>query len=211
LSSGEDLQPAEPDLIITSTLLPLQKQGLAFLLDRKSPSSKSAYALWTKSPMSTGQSQVWRHIITSEEHVTSDGLPPPSPLGSLLANDMGLGKSLQTISLIASTLSQACDFALNDHSLTKIQATLVICPANLIDNWQAEVIKHTCPDAINTLVYHGRQRHKLLIDELRSYHVVTTSYQVVATEWRSKISGKTPNDSHLFSRVWFRVVLDEAQ
>lgn len=211
LPSGEDLDPAQPHPIVTTELLPLQKQGLAFLLDRESPNSISACALWIKSPGSTSQNLIWRHVITAEEHLTSNGLPPPSPLGSLLADDMGLGKSLQTISLIASTLTEALEFGLDDHSATKLQATLVICPANLIDNWKAEILKHTYPTSLDILIYHGRYRHNIPPHELRGSHVIITSYQIVSSEWRSKISGNSSYASPLFPESWFRVVLDEAQ
>ncbi|KAI8447059.1 hypothetical protein BY996DRAFT_6599568 [Phakopsora pachyrhizi] len=76
--------------------------GLAFLSDRES-FSKSSYSLWRKSPLGNC-TFMWTNLISQEEIITTNEEVNFQPLGSLLADDMGLGKMLQAIALISSTL-----------------------------------------------------------------------------------------------------------
>ena len=66
---------------------------------------------------------------------------PPSPqvaidhAGCLLADDMGLGKSLQSLALIWTMLRQG------PHGAPTASRALLVCPASLVGNWAAEVSK----------------------------------------------------------------------
>lgn len=43
-------------------------------------------------------------------------------------------------------------------SIIKSKATLVICPASLISQWESEVKKRLKSDVLRVLVYHGSNR-----------------------------------------------------
>ncbi|EFR00720.1 ISWI chromatin-remodeling complex ATPase ISW2 [Nannizzia gypsea CBS 118893] len=83
---------------------------------------------------------MWRELIKDEKNE-----------GCLLAHTMGLGKTMQVISLLV-TIANA-----SNSSDPKIKAqvperfrtsrTLITCPASLIDNWDEEFAKWTPPDA----------------------------------------------------------------
>jgi SNF2 family DNA or RNA helicase len=82
---------------------------------------------------------------------------------------MGLGKTLQTISLIATTLDTAQQFensqpALSHSSPTEdsrtSHTTLLICPVGLLDTWDKEIEKHTQEGALKVMCWHGANRHK---------------------------------------------------
>jgi SNF2 family DNA or RNA helicase len=68
------------------------------------------------------------------------GTPPSSQVaidhaGCLLADDMGLGKSLQSLALIWTMLRQG------PHGAPTVKRALLVCPASLVGNWAAEVSK----------------------------------------------------------------------
>ncbi|MBW0568493.1 hypothetical protein O181_108208 [Austropuccinia psidii MF-1] len=152
IASGCDLQPLyPPTFIIKTKLLYHQAQGLSFLIDRESPNSVLAIAFWKR--ISSPSKILWQHKITNETIITSNSdLHPPSPLGSILADDMGLGKSLQAISLLAHTLNSARNYQKSSLStISGCQATIIVCPKRLIENWEEEINKHTHPNNLHVL------------------------------------------------------------
>lgn len=109
-------------------------------------------------------------------------------LGACLADDMGLGKSIQTLALF-----------LERQPLQKSPA-LLICPTSVIGNWQREAQRFA--PSLRVLVHHGSLRTKSprFADEIRNYDVVLASY---ALAYR---------DEKLLQPIeWDGLVLDEAQ
>ncbi|MBW0521863.1 hypothetical protein O181_061578 [Austropuccinia psidii MF-1] len=89
--SGSDLP------MIQTPLFPHQKTRLAFLWDQEIPNGKSAHNLWAMSP--PGSTCNGRHIIRKKVVSSFKSLLTNTPLGGLHADDMGLGKNIQIISL----------------------------------------------------------------------------------------------------------------
>ena len=105
-------------------------------------------------------------------------------LGACLADDMGLGK---TITLIALHLHR-------DAAEGTGGPTLVVCPASLLGNWEAEI--HRFAPGVPVRRHHGSARD---LDGVRSGFVLTTY-------------GTMRNDAELLAEVpWDLVVADEAQ
>jgi SNF2 family DNA or RNA helicase len=90
--------------------------------------------------------------------------------GACLADDMGLGKTIQIIAFI---LSQREKSAHNTN--------LVVVPASLIFNWQAEVAKFAPSIKIRTV--YGADRLKD-IHEFDDYEIVLTSYGTLLADIR---------------------------
>lgn len=125
--AGEELLKAlpmadQPSTIATS-LLPYQKQGLAWMLDRENP----------KVPKkgSGDVVQLWKHkghrfvnIATNFEQSTE----PRLANGGILADDMGLGKTLQVIALIMA-----------DRATAPKSKTLILSPVGVMSNWSGQV------------------------------------------------------------------------
>ncbi len=108
-------------------------------------------------------------------------------LGACLADDMGLGK---TITLIALHLHRAGE----DTGSTGGAPTLVVCPASLLGNWEAE-IRRFAP-GVPVRRHHGSARD---LDDVTGGFVLTTY-------------GTMRNDAALLAEVpWDLVVADEAQ
>lgn len=88
--------------------------------------------------------------------------------GGILADDMGLGKTAQVISMLSATKQETTD------------VSLIVCPASLVYNWQAEFDKFA-PE-MTTLVIAGTQNdRKELIEQAKTtkYDVLITSYDLL--------------------------------
>ncbi|EGG06508.1 uncharacterized protein MELLADRAFT_36161 [Melampsora larici-populina 98AG31] len=122
--------------------------------------------------------------------------------GGMLADEMGMGKTIQTISLI-----------LSDRKAGDGKQTLVIAPTVAIIQWRNEIEKFTKGLKVN--VWHGGNRST---DKktMKSYDIVLTSYAVLESSFRRQNSGYRKfgelrkEASLLHSIHWHRVILDEA-
>ncbi|KAK5671522.1 hypothetical protein QVD99_002226 [Batrachochytrium dendrobatidis] len=127
--------------------------------------------------------------------------------GSILADDMGLGKTIQTIALILECKPP--------ESFKGRHATLIISPLAVIDQWRDEISDKTTPESQRIVVFHGSDRGKL-IQKFNDANVVITTYDVLSADYKKLTSNNKTHDnsnslvSPLFTKQWFRVVLDEA-
>jgi hypothetical protein len=111
-------------------------------------------------------------------------------LGAVLADDMGLGKSPQTLALLQAERDAG----------TATGPTLLICPMSLVGNWQREAARFTPGLCVH--VHHGSDR--LSGEQLAG--AVATADLVITTY------GVATRDREALARVpWARVVCDEAQ
>ncbi|KAI9218748.1 SNF2 family N-terminal domain-containing protein [Blastocladiella britannica] len=121
--------------------------------------------------------------------------------GGLLADEMGMGK---TISMIALMLAR------------RVQPTLIVAPVVAMVQWSNEIAAHVKPeDGFNILIYHGAKRIKDEA-ELAAYDIVITSYSVIESGFRKqeygfkRKAGLVKEASVVHSVNWGRVVLDES-
>jgi DNA repair protein RAD16 len=121
--------------------------------------------------------------------------------GGILADSMGMGKTLQTIALIASQPVYG--------------PTLVICPVVALYQWRDEIAKYTPPDHLKIMLFYGNQRAND-VDEICKYDIVLTTYAVVESCFRkertgfTRKGGKVFEDSTVHKITWGRIILDEA-
>lgn len=122
--------------------------------------------------------------------------------GGMLADEMGMGKTIQTISLI-----------LSDHDPNVKKHTLILAPVVAIMQWRNEFNKFT--SGMKVCVWHGGNRSNDA-QELLKFDVVLTSYSVLENTFRKQNTGfkrkgeLIKEDSVLHSIMWHRVILDEA-
>ncbi|KAG7808557.1 hypothetical protein KL921_003639 [Ogataea angusta] len=120
--------------------------------------------------------------------------------GGILADEMGMGKTIQMISLMM-------------HDRSK-RPTLVVAPTVALIQWKTEIENHA-GGALKVGLFHGQSRAKSL-DELEEYDVVMTTYAVLESCYRKhkygvKRNGRTVKEkSLLHSKHFYRVILDEA-
>jgi SNF2 family DNA or RNA helicase len=114
-------------------------------------------------------------------------------LGGILADSMGLGKTIQLLALLAYERESA-------RLAVSRPGTLLVCPMSLVGNWEQEAAKFT--PQLRVHVHHGpgRLTGEELARALDDADLVITTY-AIATRDREELS-----------RVrWARVVCDEAQ
>jgi len=181
---------------LSSTLLPYQRQGLAWMLQKENPvlpppGSTDVVQLWKRSE---NRQNVFQNIATSFSTPT----PPVLAKGAILADDMGLGKTLQVISLIMQGGPGT---------------TLILAPVSVMSNWAQQMERHVRKEsALKVLTYHGSNRAKMSHQDFGEYDVVITTYSTLSTEYLprgTKNPEKIPRKDGLFSMNWARVVLDE--
>ncbi|KAI9789179.1 MAG: hypothetical protein M1816_006313 [Peltula sp. TS41687] len=220
LVETENLPQMEPDPRITTPLLVHQKQGLYFMTNKEKArvfgdTEADNGSLWRVKYRNNGQ-KMYYNVITGKEEIAK----PPEVLGGILADMMGLGKTLSILSLVVSTFDEAKKWSTLKPPAPKtadelpllrnLKTTLLVSPLSTISNWEDQIKTHIQPDTVSFYVYHGSNRCNDLA-QLAKYDLVITTYSVVSSEFdkrskRMKNGGVSP----LQQSNWFRIVLDEA-
>ncbi|KAF2103369.1 hypothetical protein NA57DRAFT_32953 [Rhizodiscina lignyota] len=132
---------------------------------------------------------------------------PPPFSGGIVSDHMGLGKSLSMIALMASDLEQHFKLS-SDNAVTderQVSATLLVVPSALLGSWEAQIAEHLQPRSLILRRHHSKSRVKT-IDDISECHLVISTFETIASEWRRPSNAK----SILFSVEWHRIILDEA-
>lgn len=121
--------------------------------------------------------------------------------GGILADEMGMGKTIQSIALFLSDTDRK-------------DPILVIAPTVAIMQWRNEINAHT-GEKMSMLIFHGSNRTNS-VEEFSKYDIVLTTYATISSVYRKQQTGfKRKNgvfkEASVLHKVQFhRVVLDEA-
>ncbi|KAI4279571.1 MAG: hypothetical protein LQ337_000156 [Flavoplaca oasis] len=124
--------------------------------------------------------------------------------GGLLGDEMGMGKTIQAVSLIMS------DYPAKDP-------TLVVVPPVALMQWQNEIKEYT-EGKLKVLVYHNTNPKvkNMKMKELKSYDVIMISYSGLESIYRKESKGWKRDDglikenSKIHAINYHRLILDEA-
>ena len=143
-------------------------------------------------------------------------LHPAGPFGGILADSVGLGKTIEALACILGNMQKE-----EDRTETKL-GTLIVVPPNVLAQWQDET-DVCCPELRVTRYYSSKHNRVRMSDLLRA-DIVLTSYHEVLKAYPNKEKMKAYENlpeaeqaekfkqalGWLFKVEWYRVILDEA-
>ncbi|KAK4235222.1 hypothetical protein C8A03DRAFT_18001 [Achaetomium macrosporum] len=164
------------------------------------------------------KSTLYNHQLVGVSWMLRQEFSPDGPYGGILADQMGLGKTVQVLATMCANRPTREDIEAGRH------ITLIVAPATAIDQWEREITKH-CESSFISRIHHYRARQNLENWMWTSAQVILASYNEVANAYPSektlrRIAGRKLNEEEwaeefdaylgeLFGNEFFRVVLDE--
>jgi E3 ubiquitin-protein ligase SHPRH len=241
-----DLQvsPRIKHSLTETALLPFQERTVDWLLRREGVTfstsgtlepfvASSPPAFFRQTQDATGApcyvSQLRGMVVTDLDAAKGDTLQ--TLRGGILAEEMGLGKTVELIALIAHHKREVPDGDVYDAyigaQVKPSGATLIITPPSILEQWISEI--HTHAPELKVCHYKGlpsqsapKKHHAMAtVDDLMQYDVVLTTYQVLSKEIHyavpppdrssRRVKRYERQTSLLVGISWWRVCLDEAQ
>ncbi|RGP69067.1 alpha-1,6-mannosyltransferase subunit [Fusarium longipes] len=202
LNSHEDLEEAFQPAAIKRELRRHQKQALTFMLRREMGWKYGGdLGLWETADTDRGR------FFLNRVSNASQAEQPAQCYGGIIADPMGLGKTLTMIALAATDLeSSGPDIDDEEDCYIDNPATLIVVPPPLIGTWEEQLAEHVVDGALAYRRHHRDDRLTSL-DDLEGFNIILTTYHTISSEWNnSNIS----NNSLVFSVRWKRIILDEA-
>ncbi|KAK0635998.1 SNF2 family N-terminal domain-containing protein [Bombardia bombarda] len=189
---------------LKTALKPHQKKALAMMVEKESGNVKTPAfpSMWLETVDKLGTTR-YKNTVTGSFRQNR----PSLSLGGLLADDMGLGKSLSALALIAGSISdvEPSDESNEPRTLT----TLIIAPLSTLKNWASEINKHFNQDCIRYMTYYGPKRLEQA-GGFANYDIVLTTYDTVKADSYKAAKSKSVDDGPLHTVRWNRIILDEA-
>lgn len=179
-SQKKFISPANPSETFVSELMLYQRKCLRWMSDREKTSSTSAWG-WKRHQLQDGfafYTSVFGHLSLSS--------PNDKIHGGLIAQDVGMGKTVEMLAHIATCKAPG--------------PTLVVMPTTMLGPWQTEASKHV--PSLKVIKFHGPRRTKNMQD-LKQADIVLTTYRIVVSETSQHIPT-------IGSVKWGRIILDES-
>ncbi|XP_078167711.1 helicase protein with RING/U-box domain-containing protein [Carex rostrata] len=209
-----NLAEAQPPSTLLCELKPYQKQALYWMSGLEQgvtveKTSKTLHPCWSAYKFIDQRAPTVYVNVFSGETTTQFPSATQKTRGGILADAMGLGKTVMTIALVLSNPRgenlKFCDSDSDDSGTYIKGGTLIVCPMALLGQWKDEIEAHARPGSLSVFIHYGGDR---TTDPriLTRHHVVLTTYGVLTSAYKP---GSEQNS--IFHKVnWYRVVLDEA-
>ncbi|XP_038719249.1 DNA repair protein RAD5B-like isoform X1 [Tripterygium wilfordii] len=225
-----NLEEMEPPSTLMCELRPYQKQALYWMSESEQGidverAAKTLHPCWAAYRICDDRraSSIYVNIFSGEA-TTQFPTATQMARGGILADAMGLGKTVMTIALILARpgrgsshnqelVLRAADDAGNSKGKNGARVntpskanggTLIVCPMALLGQWKDELETHSERETLSVFVHYGgdRTNNPMVIS---GYDVVLTTYGVLTASY------KNDGECSIYHMVdWYRVVLDEA-
>ncbi|KAG8668042.1 hypothetical protein FPOAC1_007403 [Fusarium poae] len=203
LCSHENLEEAPQPSVIKQELKRHQKQALTFMLRREQGWAFSDHDPDIWEMKHTEQGTYFLNRVSDVPQFEE----PPQCYGGIVADPMGLGKTLTMISLVATDLdNDDIDIGNGEEFHAAIPTTLIVVPPSLIGTWEEQLSEHVVQDGLTYYRYHRKGR-QVSLHHLQANHIVLTTYHTISADW----SSSNGINSVLFSVRWKRIILDEGK
>ncbi|KAH9744809.1 Helicase protein with RING/U-box domain-containing protein [Citrus sinensis] len=112
--------------------------------------------------------------------------------GGILADEMGMGKTIQAIALVLAkreirgTIGELDASSSSSTGLLGIKATLVICPVAAVTQWVSEINRFTSVGSTKVLIYHGLNRERST-KQFSEFDFVITTYSIIEADYRKHV------------------------
>jgi hypothetical protein len=201
-AGGEAQQPKSMNV----SLRPYQLQTLKWMQDQEARPSISD-PFWVKLTMApivnSSLSSKWEPFWFCPLTGQVSRLAPPKVVGGILSEEMGLGKTIEAISLLTESVAAARarhrTGAGTAASPLTCGTTLIVTPVSLLQQWRAELNSRAKPGALNVCFWYGSNRPKSPQD-MAKYDVLLTTYSTMASR----------HSEALEALDFFRIVIDES-
>ncbi|XP_050219335.1 DNA repair protein RAD5B isoform X2 [Mercurialis annua] len=205
-----NLEEMEPPRTLMCSLRPYQKQALYWMSEREKgidveKAAETKHPCWEAYRIPDSRASSIFVNIFSGEAATQFPAATQMARGGILADAMGLGKTVMTISVILARPGKGSAYIQESINMKNGRGgTLIVCPMALLGQWKDELETHSEPESISIFVHYGGDRtNNPRI--LAGYDVVLTTYGVLTAAYKSAM------ENSIFHKVeWSRVVLDEA-
>ncbi|TVY33570.1 putative ATP-dependent helicase, partial [Lachnellula subtilissima] len=164
-------------------------------------------------------SPLYHHQLLGAQWMISRELSAEPPHGGLLADSMGLGKTVQTLACMVGNPPGLLDLKRNT------KATLIVVPAAVLDQWMDEIEFHTEPGLFKKVMKY-KTSSRISVAILQDMDIVVTTYNEVMRQfpfpdkkerliieeigWRKWWIEAIQHVGDLHKVSWYRIVLDEA-
>ncbi|KAK3365954.1 SNF2 family N-terminal domain-containing protein [Lasiosphaeria ovina] len=212
----------------------LQREGVQWCNGRLLPYVSSDLAelpiTFSKAKDANGDEFFLSRLFRAATCDTSAFLSHQNLRGGILAEEMGLGKTIETIALVLLHRRPEGPEMIFDSYLSRellaTSATLIVTPTTLLNQWLSELKRHA--PSLNVIYYPGLKKAAKTKDKieisaecLAQQDVVVTTYEVLRTEIWSSFDepDRSMRRAKQYERVmsplvqlsWWRVCIDEAQ
>ncbi|KAL6404091.1 hypothetical protein AUP68_13471 [Ilyonectria robusta] len=205
LSSYIDIPETPQPSVILGNLKRHQKQALTFMLRRERGWNFSNQHPDIWEIVDTEQGRIFFNRVSGAHQLEE----PQQFCGGIVADPMGLGKTLTMIALAATDLDgddAQVHLGVGGDNKRHTPATLIVVPPPLLGTWEEQLSEHVIEGGLKCRRHHDKAR-LTATGELDGVNIVLTTYHTISAEWNA---GRGVENSIIFSTCWRRIVLDEA-